>query len=317
MKTILLATMAGVLCSVAAAQENAGGTPPSGSGEPAAAPQQPKSRFFDTEIRLEAGYAFSADVDGGGDVAVTRSALSARIARSFTPEFGASLMLSTEVSWYDFDNATGLIAGTGKPFGQLIETDISPGISYKVNSDWTLLSGVYFKFAGENDADVGDSWTFGAYGAARYTVSKDLSITFGVRATERLEEDWFIIPAFALDWNASDTVRVQLTPNVGGTGLRVSSEISEQWSFLIDAQYQQREFRLNDEAPLASGIVRDGRALVGMGVLWKPRDKVEIVARAGAVVWQEFRIDDSDGNQQTEANTDPTPYIYLGGSIRF
>lgn len=307
MNTMIFALAAGAACSVSQAQER--------SVEAATPPTQ--ERFFNTEVRLEAGYAFRADVDGGGDVAVTRSALSARIARTFTPDFSVSLMLSSEISWYDFEDATGLIAGSDKPFGQLVETDIAPGMTYRLNDDWTLLAGIYFRIAGENDADFSDSWTFGTYGGVRYKVSKDLSLTMGIRATERLEEDWLIIPAFAFDWNVNETVRVQLTPNVGGTGVRVSSEITDRWSFLIDAQYQNREFRLNDEAPLASGIVRDSRVTVGLGVLWKPSETIELTARGGVVAWQEFRIDDQDGNQQSEANTDPTPYVYLGGIIRF
>ncbi len=310
MKTIMLAVMAGSLCSMAAAQQSEGDGATS-------TPEPKKARFFDTEIGLNADYAFRADVDGGGDVAVTRSMLSFDVSHSFTPDFHAGLLMTSEISWYDFDNATGLIAGTGKPFSQMLETDITPHFACKVNDQWTALSGVFFRFAGETNADLGDTFTWGGYVAGRYTASKEFSVTLGVRANSRLEDNWAVLPAIGMDWNVSPTVRVQLLPAVGGEGLRVTSVINQQLSFLIDCEYQTRAFRMEDGAPLPDGVVRDSRVTVGMGVLWKPRDKVEIVARAGAVAWQEFTIDNSDGVQQTSTNTDPTPYIFLGGNISF
>jgi len=188
---------------------------------------------------------------------------------------------------------------------------------YTIDDRWAALGGLYFRISGENNADFSDSFTWGGYIAGQYKASKDFSVTLGVRATERLEEDWRILPALALDWNVSPTVRVQVVPAVGGAGFRVTSEINEKVSFLIDGEYQTREFRLNDEAPLAEGVVRDSRVQLGLGVIWEPCDKVQITARAGMVAWQEFTIDDSDGDQQSEVNTDPTPYIFLGGRITF
>ncbi len=289
-------------CAVATAQEGAA----------------PKSeKFFDAEVNLTARYAFRSDVDGGGSVAVTRSMLSGWFSHEFTPDFRASLLVSTEVSWYDFNNATGLIAGTGKPFGQLSETDVSPGFACRINDQWTALSGLIFRVAGENDADFGDSFTWGGYVAAQYKPNKDFSVTLGVRANDRIEEDWRVLPAVALDWHVSQTVRVQVLPAVGGLGFRVTSEINDKFSFLIDGEYESREFRLNNEAPLPLGVVRDSRALIGMGLVWSPCEKLQITARAGAVAYQEFRIDNSAGVEQTTANTDPTPYIFLGGQLTF
>ncbi|MBY0307187.1 MAG: TonB-dependent receptor [Phycisphaerales bacterium] len=307
MKRHVTVVLAGSLASVASAQTH-------GSGE---APEPTRERFFDTELNITGDHAFSANVDGGGDVSVTRAMGMLWLAHSFSPTLRLSLQLSEEASWYDFSNATGLIAGSGRPFSQLLETDIAPGVSVKLNDRWTALGGAFFRFAGEGDADVGDSFTWGGYAAASYRASKDFSITLGVRVNDRLEEDRLILPAVALDWNVSQTVRVQFIPAVGGAGFRVTSAINDRWSFLIDGEYQRREFRLNDEAPLPEGIVRDSRAMIGVGVVYKPTDKIELTARAGAVVWQEFRIDDRDGNQLATPNTDPAPYIFIGGKINF
>jgi hypothetical protein len=317
MNKLLLVLVSGCVCSVAVAQQ-----PAPSAGAPAApnpgAPAAPKTeRFFDTEVSLTGDYAFRSDVDGGGDVAVTRAMLSTTISHAFSSDFRGSLLLSTEMSWYDFQNAPGLIAGTGKPFGQLSETDISPGVWFKINSEWNGLAGLFFRIAGENDADFGDCFTWGGYLAAQYKPNKDFSVTLGVRANDRIEEDWRVLPALALDWNITPTVKAQIVPAVGGIGFRVTSEINDKVSFLVDGEYETREFRLNDEAPLASGVVRDSRVMVGMGVVWKPCDKVQITARGGMVAFQEFRVDNSAGVQQTEVNTDPAPYIYLGGTLTF
>ncbi|MFT3684936.1 MAG: DUF6268 family outer membrane beta-barrel protein [Phycisphaerales bacterium] len=228
-----------------------------------------------------------------------------------------TLLMESEFSWYDFKNATGLIAGTGKPWSQLALADISPGLSWKINDKWRAVTGMLFRFAGENDVDVSDSFTWGGYIAGRYSPSKDFSVTLGVRVNSRLEEDWRILPALAMDWHVNQTVRVQLIPSVGGEALRVSSKLNDQWSFLIDGEYASREYRLNDEGPLALGVVRDWRITIGAGVLWRPTDKIEVTARAGVAAWQEFRVDDSNGDQQSKLNTDPSPYVYLGAAFNF
>lgn len=311
MNKLLLAAAVGTVCSVAAAQQGevAGGL------DSLAAPKAAK--LFESEIGVNGDYAFRSDVDTGGDVAVTRSMLSVWMGYSFTPEVRATLLATSELSWYDFNNATGIIAGTGKPFGQLEETDLAPGVSIKINDQWMALTGLFFRFAGENDADLGDTYTWGGYGAARYSPNKDFSLTLGVRANTRLEDNAAVLPAIAMDWNITPTVRMQILPAVGGAGLRVSSQINEKVSFLIDGEYQTRAYRLNDSTPLPSGVVRDSRINIGMGVVWKPCDRVQITARAGAVAWQEFEIDDRNGVQQSQSNTDPTPYIFLGGTINF
>lgn len=320
MKTIMLALVAGSMCAAAAAQQgeiagNGGATGAAGGAAVASEPKQ--DRFFDFEMGLNVDYAFRSDVDGGGDVSVTRSMFSFDFSRSFSPDFRAGILMTTEFSWYDFDDAPGLIAGTGKPFSQLIETDFTPHVACKINDQWTAVSGLFFRFAGETHADVSDSFTWGGYVAGRYSASKDFSITIGVRANSRIEDDWTILPALGMDWHVSPSVRVQLIPAVGGEAFRVSTPIGDDWTFMIDAEYQSRDFRLEDGAPLSEGVVRDARLSVGMGVLWKPCDTVEITAHAGAIAWQEFRIDDSDGNRLTESNTDPTPYIFIGGTITF
>lgn len=319
MKKLMAAVVVGALGSAAAAQEPAatghGAMAATGEGTHTEAP--PDKPFFQTEINLSGDYAFNANVDGGGDVSVARSLASLWVSHDFTASVRGSLLIESEFSWYDFSDATGVIAGTGKPFSQLLLTDINPGVSCKVNDQWTAVSGLLFRFAGENEVDVGDAFTWGGYVAGRYSPGKNFSITLGVRANSRLEEDWRILPAIAMDWNVSEKVKVQFIPAVGGEGFRVTSTLNDKWSFLIDGEYESREFRLNDEAPLASGIVRDWRFTIGAGVVWKPCDKVRIMARAGAVAWQEFRIDDRNGDQQSEVNTDPAPYIYLGGTINF
>jgi len=311
MNRLALVLAVGTLCSVCFAQQGevaGGSTAPAGDGK----------KFFDVELGLNADYAFRSDLDtGGGDVAVTRSMLSLWLGHSFSGTFRGTLTMTSEYSWYDFSGAPTLIPGTTNPFSQFSESDITLGGQYKLNPEWTAVGGVFFRWAGENDVDLSDAFTWGGYAAGRYQPNKDFSITLGVRVNTRLEESTLVLPAIAMDWSVTDTVKLQIIPAVGGTGVRVSSKINEQWAFLIDGEYQARAYRMDNIAPLPNGVVRDERIQVGLGVIWTPKPSITVTARAGVVAWQEFDIDNSSGGQVSQSNTDPTPYLFLGGTITF
>lgn len=280
--------------------------------------QPPEAKpLFTVTLTGSADHAFSTGIDNGGDVAVTRAGVGLSVARQFNTTWRGSIYASTEASWYDFDNATGLIAGTGKPFSQLTETDVSPAVVYTLNDTWSFPVGLFFRVAGENDADVSDSFTWGGYAAARYQASKDFSVSFGLRANDRIEEDWAVLPALALDWQIDQQTKLEVQPAIGGIGFRLSSKRCDELSLFLDGVYQSREFRLANDAPLPEGVVRDRRFMLGGGLQWFPCEAATVTARAGVVAYQAYRIDDRNGVEQVDVETDPAPYIYLGFSMKF
>jgi hypothetical protein len=56
---------------------------------------------------------------------------------------------------------------------------------------------------------------------------------------------------------------------------------------------------------------------VSIGFTWNPKKEISVTLRGGATVWQEFEVDNRGGNQVSEINTKPAPFIGLSADFRF
>jgi hypothetical protein len=269
-----------------------------------------------SELSLRGDLTLRSDLsEGGGDVAVRRAGYDVNLTYAFSRQVIGSLTLGSDWAWYDFEGAGGLIAGTGKPWGQLSQSSISPRVIIVQDQTWSYLVGGSLTAAGESDADLGDSLRWSALGALRYQASESLGLTFGVVAASRLERATQFVPLIGLTWRIDD----KTTLDVGGRGLGVElrTKLEDAWTLSLSAGFDNAEYRLNDEAPLAEGIVRDQRVPLLVGVTWSPASSVEVGVRVGAVVYQEFTVYDRRGDELSETNTDPAAMIGLSASLKF
>src|SRR6185503_14228688 len=155
-----------------------------------------------------------------------------------------------EASWYLFDNATGLVPGTSDPFENVYRTTIRPMFSTQHDRQWSWFVGAILDFAGEADADLGDSFTYGAFGGARYAVSENFSLSFGIGGKSRLEERALFIPVIGFEWKVNDRVTVSADFD---TGVRVSAKMTDTLTAAIVGSWELREYRLDDGAPNPDG----------------------------------------------------------------
>jgi hypothetical protein len=173
--------------------------------------------------------------------------------------------------------------------------------------------GGIIEFAGDPDADIGDTGTYGGYAGARYAVSESFGFSFGFAAKTRLEDDALVIPLVGIEWKVSDRV----TLSTEGTTLRIASKLSDEWSVGLSAGWELREYRLDDEGPVPDGVMSDSRIPIAVSFDWTPSPNVTLAISGGAVVWQEFEFRDSNGDDVSETNTDPAPFIGLSAQFRF
>lgn len=312
----LTALAASSLVGAAQAQTSAVETPAASEpadNSPAATPTRDEDRLtFRLSPRAE--HAFNADLDdSGAGVGVTRAGAGLEVGYAFSPKFIASFGVDVETSWYEFDGDTSLIPGATDPFNDLYRVVISAGGRYAFNERWAAAGGVLVEMAGESDADVGDSTTIGGYAAVQYAFSERFSAGFGLLAAQRLEDSALFVPILSVQWQITDT----LTLASDRLGLRLTNRLSDQWSIWLGGRYEIREFRLADDGPLPEGIVGDRRVPIKVGLEWRPTDRITVGLQGGAVVWQEFRIDDRDGNRVNEDNVDPAGLIGLSVEITF
>ncbi len=293
------------------------GPQPTATGAPEVKPAGDVGRGgVQTEINVRGDLTLRSDLsDGGGSVAVRRAGYDATFGYAFSPTLIGSLTLGTDVVWFDFKDATGLVAGTGRPWSQLSQSYVSPRLVIVQDQTWSYLVGGSLNVSGEADADIGDSLRWSALGAVRYAVSDTLSLTAGLVASSRLERATQFVPLLGLTWQIDEFTKLDLGGR--GLGLELSTKLDEAWTASVSVEFENAEYRLNDEAPLAAGVVRDRRVPLLVGLAWKPTPRVEVGVKVGAVVYQEFTVYNRSGDELSETNTDPAAMIGLSASLKF
>jgi hypothetical protein len=99
--------------------------------------------------------------------------------------------------------------------------------------------------------------------------------------------------------------------------VRLSYQASESVSLFAEGGWLSREYRLDDEGLAPDGVLTDDRVPVGLGVRYAPSQTFFLTLRAGAMVYQEYQVDDRSGNELVQREGDVTPYFGLEAGLRF
>ncbi len=306
-----LAVAAAAAASAPALAQSAPARDPAASPAPA---QSVREGGLDFTLTARGDVAFSADLrNNPGEVAVYRAGSTLAVSGSPAENWRLAFELSHEASWYNFTNATTIIAGTARPFHEMHALRLTPTATHTLSKDWAYFFGGILDLSFERDADAGEGFTGGGFIAARYAVSDTLALSFGALAKTRLEKSVLFLPILGVEWKINDRVTLA-TRGLGGS---LAYRMNDRWTFELFGEYQSREYRLDDTAPNIDGVLRDRRAPVGVGILWKPCDHGEVALRAGAIVYQQFRTDTATGVNLTEVRTEPTGFLSLTGTLTF
>lgn len=305
-----LSLAAAATCAAGAHAQNA----PASHAEPVItaenARERPEVRF---EVKPRVSHAFRADFDdAGAEVSVTRAGVAAGWSIAVNQRLRLGMSADFESSWYDFGKSATLPGG-GEPLDSAASIRFGPNVFYAIDERWSVFAGAGPEFSGAYGADVGDSFTFGGYVGARYALSEKFALSFGLQGRTRLEEDARLLPLLGIEWQITDDVRL----STEGPGLRLTVRLDDAWSFNVGAAWELREYRLEDDAPIPEGVLRDSRFIVGAGFDFTPSPWVTLSLFGGVVAWQEYRFDDRDGNELLEDNTDPTGFIGFSAAFRF
>lgn len=312
MKTTIVAVLAAVggIVGVCTAQPQAGGAGPTPQGE-AINPESPNPWRF----RLDLGgrYEFESDFrNAPGNSQAWRAGAELSIGYVPDSQWRVGLDLGLEESWYDFNGATTLAPG-GDPMGATTRLELGPTVGYQIDEHWGLLAGGLVGLSFENGADVGKSFTAGGLVGARYRFSDDFTLTFGVMGRTQLEDDFYFMPFIGFEW--------QVTPEVNlstrGIGLELTAKVAEQWSVIIAGVYETREYRLDDSGAVPGGVGRDRRLPLVIGVVYSPTKNIDLRLEGGAVLWQQYTIDNAAGVRVGREEGRIAPMIGLRATFRF
>lgn len=292
--------------------------PPSTPREPVSGARTLTEREAMT-IRLLGGgeIAFNADLDDSpGDLSVYRAAAGLEMGVPVGERARLSMLFFGERSWYDFDNATGIVPGTDDPLDEAYRLVLRPLLSWQIDQQWGVFGAASLNWAAEDGGELADAFTVTGFGGARYAFSEELSLSFGVGASTQLEDSTEFFPILGVDWKINERTRLSTT-GVEGLGARLTHGFAPEWALLVQGSYENREFRLADDNALSEGVMRERRVPLGVGLSYSPTSKVSVELMGGVIAWEELRFDDRDGNEISEINADPAPFIRLMVRVQF
>ncbi len=279
--------------------------------------QAPDADNWKLSLTPRGEYAFSAGLrSSGSKVSVGRAGVGVDLSGPLGDQARLLLNGDFESSFYRFKDVAAPLptsSSATEPLSDVFTLRLRPGVAYRLDDRWTLLGGAIVEFSGESGADVGDSVTFGGYGGATYRVSDDLSLTFGVIAKSRLEDDALVVPLLGLRWRINEMFSL----TTEGLGARLSAKVSDQMTVSVFGRYEIRDFRLDDEAAVPGGIVQDTRLPIGATIEWAPTPRFSLALSGGVIVAQKFTFLNQHGDELSGDRTKAAPFIGLRAELKF
>lgn len=281
------------------------------AGSAESQPVEPSRLSF--SLTGDTEFGLSADLDDDGEVSTTRVGADFGVRYRLNDRVGLSLGLGAEYSFYDFDEYE-TVPGGGDPIDDAFLYDLVPTISFNANDHWTFIGGGIFRWAGEEDADLGDAFTAGALGAVHYRVSDQLTLGFGCIVATRLEDDTFVVPALVIDWKIND--KWTLT-NDAKPALVVKYQAMERLELSLGAWYTTRDYRLDDDNAIPEGAMEDTRIPVAFAASWRAMDHLTLTGRVGAFAYHKFEFNNADGDEVDDQDVDPSIFFGLEAKVTF
>lgn len=280
-------------------------------------PESPRPEgAWDLTLESYGQYSDLGDLENSaGDVSVWRAGVDLRLDAPAIGDIDWSLRAGYEYSSYDFTTGSSpLVGSTSNLVDDVTAFDLSWDLTYRIDDEWSLFGGVGALIAGESGADFSDRLNFGGRLGAAYQVDDDLSIGFGAYVREDFGEGVEVLPLLLVDWRIDD----EWSFSLDGSQLELAWTPNDSLRLAFYTAFEIRAYALADDGISPNGAFNDERWVVGLGADWRLMPNVDLRAMAGAVVSQEFDIEDRDGEDFRSVESDSTGLTAsLGLSIRF
>lgn len=297
------------------------------STEPAASPLgEAESSPFD--FTVAAGYIYQFDSEPDNADSFTVGHLSAGAGMNWRLSPDASLMFRINYGFdnYDFGDGADPFGGVPgqSPWGDISTIEFGAILNYSVSDDFSLFGGPILGFAGETDADWGDSFIGGGVAGGSYAFSKNLRLGGGVGVISQIEDDVKVILVPVVEWKLSDNWRISTgnTSNssdlgVALTGIELIWTLSDKWQLSLGGAYSYSRFRLNDDGPAPDGVGEDESWPLWLRAVWNVTDRVQLEGIGGLMLGGEISLSTSAGSVVESSDYDGGYFLGVMGSVRF
>lgn len=258
-------------------------------------------------------YQFKSNLDGGGDVSVSRLTLGVGGTRPLSDRAGLLTRLTYNRDEYDFSNLNAFPGG--KPWQHVNSLGLTLRLDYRLDDHWSLGAGPTFAYAGEDGANFGDSLQYGGIAGAVYRVNPDLMVGFGAGVFYRLEET-VITPTLLISWKITDRLRLGNSYRLGLTGpagLELSYKLDENWEVAGGGGARSSRFRLDKEGSAPGGVGENHSWPVYARISRKIGPVLHLDLYGGAAFAGKMVLQDSRGNdiRSVDYKTAPIMGAYL------
>ncbi len=275
----------------------------------------PASRWT-LSLDVTGGYIFAGDLDRGpGDLSVAFAGARASAAYAIDKVSKITLSIGGEYWSYDFDGATGLIAGTASPFSDLAVGSLGAIYVRQLDEHWGLVVGANIQSAGESGADFGDTLTYSGIAGFRYSFSDSLSVGLTLYVSTRLEDGVIAIPIPIVEWQIDERWRFASETQPDSVLYVLSYQLSDAWNVGLGAGVYSQRFRLDKTGPVAHGLADVQRVLVAGRAVYEPSEHVELTLTGGFVVFHDIELMTAGGGHISSDEAQPSPYV--GVSLGF
>jgi len=270
----------------------------------------PSMRLVDFELHAEG--VGSATFEGAqGEVTTLRGGWQVALGRLTPGGLSYAFELGTEASFYDFNGSP--VAGVSDPFNDVYDTRLGGRFLYQVDEEFEYYGGVQVGIAGEDAVGMDDSGYVGGAVALRFNADPNFALIAGFAGMSRFDDSPWLLPYIGFDWNVTERLNLRTE----AAEVHASYQLDDAWELGLEAIYDFRQFRLNEDGPLNQGSFRDEEISAGATLAWKPTDKVTLELGAGALLWREVRFSDGDAGFLGETETDSPFYASASLRVRF
>jgi hypothetical protein len=246
------------------------------------------------------------------DLTVSRAGSDLSAEYWFSQQLIATFGVGGEYSYYALSNVDEA-AGVDEPISHALRTSVRPGVRVNFSREWGAFAFGVFELAGDPGADIDKSFTGGGAGGVRWSPNDALTLLLGGGAASRLDDSTSYYPILGVNWRIDE----RWSFDTLGTGGAIRYRLDPAWRFGLGARYESRDFRLDDDASVPDGVLRDDRVDVELTATWTPQPAVDVTAAVGAVPWSRITIDSAGSDEVFEATGDLTGFLSLRGVIRF
>jgi hypothetical protein len=267
----------------------------------------------DASLRIGGGFIrqFDADVDGGGDFAVSRAYAS--VSGSFA--LGESVAFSPSIAYEFGDYSFAGAASAAFPWERVNEVGIAPRFDIQLDRDLTVSLSPIIQFAAEDGAGWGNAAQWGGLGAIRYSFAPELTLGAGLLGLTQLEGDPLFIPIPLIDWKIDQNWRVSnlRVPEANPfAALEVVYDTQETLEFAAGGGWETRRFRLDD-----GGVGQDRGAAFYARVTARLADRFRVDGLVGFTAFNQLKALDSGGATTASRSADTGLILGIFGSVSF